>query len=694
LKTEKTKQMATSLKKRREKGYNAQIRDILICSKNELAPFATVFSFPPENFERQKFGTIFGIIKVDDHSENSSYVANLLTSVIKKEYFGKTQRSPEESFEAGLRKANLALAELVRHGATSWAGKINFACGAIERNNLFFACLGKASIFLIRGGEIAEISAELEKEKDAESHPLKTFSNASSGKLEIGDKLIFSTHDLTDIFSPEELRQNAAHFSREEFPEFLEISLRSGSELAGTIVVDLSDSLKKRPLVVDFPAVRKGKNSIYPEVEPENAEQPAKKIDSFVGMQDILEPEIRSRDLERILSEEAPISKTFAWKNTIFNFFKKIKSLLLSFFSSANNFARRINYKKLVAYISRGTKHIFSKIGPAFAFLGSNAKKIDWNRKGVSVKIATGIVLLAVASYGIVNFVKNGNEQKKQAEETAVQTDEPAPALQNLEDVNVKNVENFEELAVLGQPASSITLLGNFLFAVLEKSRTVVQIDLNSRNIEETKSDLAVGNFKLAAAMPNLGSLFFLTDDQKIVSFTPINKNFQENGIALPENLKTADIKTFLTYLYLLDPDANQIYRYPRAEGGFGEMQSWLRGGSDVKNAKSFAINDNLFAASPNDITAYLQGKKDEGFGFEKPDVALAIDKIFSEPDMEGIYVLDNKNHRVVKYSKDGKILNQYWSADISSIKDFSVDEKNKIVYLLKGNAIKKFFFE
>ncbi len=158
--------------------------------------------------------------------------------------------------------------------------------------------------------------------------------------------------------------------------------------------------------------------------------------------------------------------------------------------------------------------------------------------------------------------------------------------------------------------------------------------------------------------------------------------------------LNAAGMKTFLTYLYIFDPPANQIYRYPRAEGGFGERQDWLKAEADIKSSKSFVINEDIFAASNDQIAAYLQGSKDEKMNFEKPKISLVIDKIFSTPDLENIYALDNQNHRIVQYSKDGKIAAQYFNQAIAGIKDFIVDEKNKIVYLQKADSISKFSIE
>jgi len=194
--------------------------------------------------------------------------------------------------------------------------------------------------------------------------------------------------------------------------------------------------------------------------------------------------------------------------------------------------------------------------------------------------------------------------------------------------------------------------------------------------------------------MPHLKALFILTEDKKVIALTPINKNFQDNTISLPANTRARDIKSYLTYLYILDIANNQVYRYPRAEGGFGEGQAWLRSVSDLKNAKGIAINDDLYLAENEKITPYLQGKKDEKINFDSSQTPLSIDIIYSEPEMEFVYVLDSKNRRIVRYTKDGKISAQYLNESISEVKDFAVDEKNKTIYLLQGNEIKKFSIE
>jgi hypothetical protein len=676
--------------KKKKNGYLSGIfSQIFICSSQELAPFGTVFVFSPENYDEQPLGTLFGVIKVDDLSDDSSYVVNLLTSVIKKEYFSKPERGAEESFEVSLRKANLALAELARHGSLGWSGKINFAAGALSKNFVHFSSLGSTHAFLIRSGQIAEISQELEEEKDSEPHPLKTFSNISSGKLEKEDKLIFATGDLTDIFSKEELRQNANHFSREEFPGFLEMSLGANAKLAGAIVIDLA----KEPAIAHTHVSFSGsaEKETVPRFEPvPAAPHGPRKIDSFVA------PPEKDLGARSGASDMSPYAGLSFWKKTQL-FFKNAvgktidaaKGLVLRIILYFRQPDRREKLRKFVpqrpisAALNLGKKSWQRTQGlrDRLGILDARKKKVYWGIFGA-------VVLIAIVFLNVL-YAQN----KKAAA--------PAPPPENaptesqvalvLDDKEARKIENVEEFAALSQKGSRAALLGNSLFTISGSDKKISALNLETKAEESAESDLPGGNFEMLAAMPHLNTIFLLTGDRKVISFTPVNKKFQENNISLPGNLKSQEIRSYLTYLYVLDTANGQIYRYPRAEGGFGEVQNWLRSATDLKNTRGIAINDDLYIAESGGITAYLQGKKDENVDFEAPGANLSIDRIYSEPGMEFVWVLDNKNHRVLRYAKDGKISAQFLNESISEVKDFAVDEKNKAVYLLKNNQVLKF---
>ncbi|MDI6778226.1 MAG: hypothetical protein QMD77_03470 [Patescibacteria group bacterium] len=683
--------MAQNPKKRKNGWPKGIFRDIYVCSKQELSPFGVVFVFGADNVEEKNLGTIFGIIKIDDRSEGSSYVANLLVSVMKKEYFGKPQRSAEESFEVSLRKANLALAELARHGSLGWSGKISFASGALARNNLHFACLGGVSVHLLRDGQIVDIGQDLAEEKGEQPHPLKTFSNISSGKLENGDKLVFATRDLSDVFSREELRQNASHFSREEFPGFLEMSLQANAELAGAIVIDLVEETEISRAAPEAPVVEKRETPKFSDSATENAEQ-AKKIDAFASFPEKKYPPVS----ERLSVSEDEVRESSWRKFTVFskNIFARATDATKLFLLKLITFLKgerqkdlsRTVFKKPVSAFLRSGR----KIGESLTGAKNMFQALAPERKNFYLKIFGGILAIAIVAFFVSSRIKKTAEPAPQPENAPVETQPALP----IDDIEARKIENMEEFSDFAQEEARIALLENFLYAVSGKDKSVARINLETKIVEEIKSDLPVGNFELLSAMPHLKTLFLLTGDRKVISFTSVNKNFQENGISLPGNLKSRDIRSYLTYLYVLDTANNQIYRYPRAEGGFGEGQSWLRSATDLKDAKSIAVNDDLYLAESGKITAYIQGKKDEKVNFEAPRTPLSIDRIFSEPDMEFVWILDSKNRRVIKYSKDGKIIAQYFSESILDVKDFVVDEKNKTVYLLKNNQLLKLFIE
>ncbi len=692
----------TTQEKRRKNGFlKPSFREILVCSKEELTPYGTVFVIPAENYESEKLGTLFGILKIMDLSADSSYIVNLLASVIKKEYFSRPERSSEESFEASLRKANLALAEIARHGSTSWAGKIDFAGGSIYKNFLNFSHLGNTSIFLIRLGQIADIGRDLDKEKTSEPHPMKTFTDISSGRLEKGDKIIFTTSDLLEIFSPDELRHNAARFSQEEFSGLIEASLQVNAEMGGTIVADLVDQGTAEKQI--------NKPTAYSQVIPSPCNMDSEKKDAPAQtappletrgpiISEILPPEEKEREKHIYIKEEGDEAvKASKWKSAIAvlnGHFQAFKSIFQKIFHEISSVYHKIKIKEKMFFLFHGKTrpgHFVEKIREHSRYFSGHISRIDPRKK----KIYFGIVLPAVLliAVGLIIYKNTSQNQVSEPENQPSAQSEPAvPAVP--QDINIKTVSSLEPFASLPQNAAASSILSGSLFAAEENGETIARVDLNSKNVEESSSSLGVGNFELMAPMPNLGALFILTKDKKVVSFTPINKIFQENGIDLPADLNAARIKTYLTYLYFMDPSANQIYRYPRAEGGFGERQNWLKSGSDIKNAVDFAINDDLYVALDSEIIAYFQGKKDGNINFEKPTVPFSIDKIYSEPDMEFIYVLDNKNHRVVQYSKDGKIINQYWNESISGINSIAVDEKNMSIYLIKEKRVEMFSIE
>ncbi|MBT3356058.1 hypothetical protein HN784_03845 [bacterium] len=212
---------------------------VAVCKDKALQPFSNTFHFEGENPAQRKLGDLFGIIRSNDNSEGSAYLPNLLSQVIKREFFLKPNRGTEESFGSALNKINLALEDLAQHEITNWINNLDAVIGVISGNELHFTKLGNGQIFLSKNKKIAEISKGLNEEKNV--HPVKTFSDISYGELSIGDKLIFSTKKLFDSLSWEEITRHTKTFTSSEFDNILKSTLDLEGEDVGVVITNIKE---------------------------------------------------------------------------------------------------------------------------------------------------------------------------------------------------------------------------------------------------------------------------------------------------------------------------------------------------------------------------------------------------------------------------------------------------------------------
>jgi hypothetical protein len=131
----------------------------------------------------------------------------------------------------------------------------------------------------------------------------------------------------------------------------------------------------------------------------------------------------------------------------------------------------------------------------------------------------------------------------------------------------------------------------------------------------------------------------------------------------------------------VLDTKSNQILRFPRADGGFGDKTSWLKDGTSLADVTDMTIDDNIYAIQNNNVLKFFKGQK-QSFSLEASKTQVTYSKIFTTPDLTNIYVLDTANSRIVSYSKDGSIVAQYYNESLKNGTSLTVSEKNKVAYV------------
>ena len=250
-----------------------------------------------------------------------------------------------------------------------------------------------------------------------------------------------------------------------------------------------------------------------------------------------------------------------------------------------------------------------------------------------------------------------------------------------------QNAHRFEEpLTVLTEtdPIIASLLLDNEAYLITENGIVNVR--------EQKKYPLpgASGNIRLTAFMSDLRLIFMYTDTNELLSWSPISHAFTKNTLALPEGARVQDMGSYLTYLYVLDDATDQIYRFPRADGGFGASSVWLRESVSLEDQAKMAVNETIFLApNENTVQAFFRGRFVKNLA--SPNAPFTVTSLFTYPGLANVYVLDQENKRVLVWNQDGSLIAQYFSETLADARTITVNEKTGEALVATTNTLLSF---
>ena len=693
--------------KNKEPEIESKISEITLVNNYGLKPFVEAFNLSPVNIVQQPLGNLFGFFKIKDASEDSAYIVNFLQSVLKKEYYINPKRSIEDSFDAALNKVNIALSEIAKNGNIGWIGSFESAVCVIKGDLFYFAVTGTARIIMLRDRYLSDISEGLSS-GEGENHPLKTFTNVSSGPIKTGDKIIVTSDELFRIFSETEIKKNAERFPPEKFAQFLKTALVNELDSSETFVIDAAEKKPEpRPVRTEeakkespnfFSArpyeEKKKKKGVFEQETKEAGQEYTDEKTGHIyvrGEKEIPRSESRLEDIfsqmkERLANFLAFILERFS--RTI----AKAKRLIAAYrekkASASGEPAPSIQpagprtdfFRKIKSAFIPALGNIFSKarsLAPSPGRIKKAFAALSFRQKIVGVLTVLAIILVPL----IVNKEKGfDNPASVPEEESARENNREKLA-------GEKNIRFDFAVSEAGSPEAGFRaaeFLDPYVIFMTEEKVVV-------RKEDGSEEEFPVPNGERIAAackMTDLKLIFILTGSGRLMSFSPVSREFRENSLDIPAGARIKAMHSYLTYLYLADAQTGNIYRYPRAEGGFGSKADWLKQGLDMEAVSDMAIDENIYLSAPGRIEKLFKGGPVEA-AFEAPAVAADYYRIATEPEYSNIYVLDRPNGRIIVYSKNGEILHQYYDQRFENASDFAANEKNNriIVVLSDGSA-------
>lgn len=153
--------------------------------------------------------------------------------------------------------------------------------------------------------------------------------------------------------------------------------------------------------------------------------------------------------------------------------------------------------------------------------------------------------------------------------------------------------------------------------------------------------------------------------------------------------------------LYLLDPGANQIWRYDPGPGAYTNVPIEYfvgEGRPDIRRAIDFAIDDtgNVYILMNDGVIARFRSAEQQPFGFASfPDnfQLASADAMFlnTDPIAQGLYIVNRNNRTIYETTMAGTFIAAYRALDedlFAGVADVVVDMNLQMIYVASGNSI------
>jgi hypothetical protein len=246
-----------------------------------------------------------------------------------------------------------------------------------------------------------------------------------------------------------------------------------------------------------------------------------------------------------------------------------------------------------------------------------------------------------------------------------------------------KNYQEFYDLAIDRKEAKGERFfLQNYFLFILDKDEGIIyRLSLEKKSLEKY-SHPKIKKSSLIASYDE--KIYFFVEDEGI--FEMVDKDKIKKIIEKDPNWgKIQDIFTYNGNLYLLDVKNDEIYKYFPSGNGFSFKTSYFKMGEavDLEDANSLAIDSAIYIGFSQSILKFISGVK-EDFKNNFPNKNLTIKKIYTDKELNKVYVFDKENGLIYVLTKNGDYQEQISSEVIKKASDFVV-YKDKIFLLLKN---------
>lgn len=682
--------------------------------------FATCQVYEPADSEKAKRGKLFLHIEIMGQWLANSQIGQTVINTLIREYYKDNSRGGLSGFESAIKKVNETLAGIAQGGETDWIGKFSGVIVLIQDTNIHFAQTGSSHSYLYRSNKVNFVTENAEAE--ASPHPLKTFTNITSGNLDLLDKIVIANKTFFDNIKPSELK------------------LMVSSESPTLCVIDCAKILKSRSIrtasaiiaeittkkdLADLPVGEKIE-TIYIDHSYVTIFGKIKKTAKKIGV-----------TLARTISELSTGLETT--KNVTFKKsgeHTRIRSHTKegpAASSKTNPLFKSVSLLKTPEETKTFKPATDTKINSFIKFRNKSKRLLIRARlypknKQHRTALALGVVILILLLTITYSTYKNLNSRKlaRSAEQNneiqllieeatkqveAADKDKAADLFEKIQAYNLSNLsgrsleEINEKINILKQkyfvlagitiirPQKTIKLKENPLvssasdgFYILENSANLSFLDADTLEIKNQSELSNLNNLKQIFYLDEIATIGLSSGD-KIFTSDPIEPLTTENAISTG----SSKIKTFGSNIYFKNNQANQILKSAATNNKLSEPDEYLKETHPDK-IEDFSIDGSVYTInSKNEIRRFSRGK--QVATIKSPAESISWTNIETSGDSTNIFLSgkDRYGYRIAKIKKNGEIAGQFEieNLDIESL--IFLPQRNLLVAII-GQNIEVYF--
>ncbi len=650
--------------------------------------------------------------------QEQAYLLDLIIKECVNTFDQTDETNPEALLEQILNALNTLLPEITPGKQGQWLRDLNLLVAITDNSQLHFAQTGRVAAFLIREGQLIEVS-----EPAPEFNILKIFSNITSGVINPEESVLFTTPALTDYLSEAKIQQTIENLTPYQAVERLEQYLEEVPTFvtfAAIIAKFTTRAVPERPPVtrrvtasLPVQPVSKTPKVIFQprqakEVEmtslPNRRQKRARNTTLAVSGASILSGLrwtmastilylkllgsllgllIRGllRGFKFITSSSYRHSTEHAWWQSLddrlqgyqdrFAALSKLQKIILS-----SSLIILIIMLNSIVFQGQGRQgnSLLHQYNEELVTISQKQAEADSQRAYQNDKGAEAILLeIDDLLHQLQPLNKDQEEQVKQLLEKNNR------ALNEVRHINyVENPVEVYNLGSFNQSFSSLVLWQGLLY--VGAADGLYKLETESKKVAE-------GTFTNPRLLAGSKSLFVL-DGSSIWRLN--GSNLEKQTFNQHSAIQTVDAALLYNdNLYILDRSSGTIVRHSNTNQGFQDGTIWLQDASLLNSANDFAIDGNIYATKDDgEIIKLFKGQR-VTYDYQRPYPAIGRQsQIATTLESELLYISDPSNQRLIILNKTGTINDQFTSPKFANIKGFAVDAEEKNIFVLNGSSV------